>query len=316
MFFRVKRSGGRGYPQIVENRRIGGSVRQSMIANLGRADGLIASGALTSLLASGAKLTDQVLLLQALEADDGSLALDAKRVGGPMLFGPLWQELGIDEVLDGLQAARGFGFAVERAVFVATLHRLFVSGSDRDCVTWMADYKLPCAEGLALQHFYRAMAWLGEEIAPTPAGALAPRCIKDLIEERLFERRRDLFTDLSVVFMDTTSLSFEGEGGESLGECGYSKDFRPDLRQMIFGLVMDGAGWPVRDVARQYRARDGAAADRRSFARALRHRPGLRRRRSRHDLGRDHRRARGAGAGLHPGRARAHPQVGTPARAG
>ena len=245
MFFRVKKSGGRGYLQIVENRRLGGRVRQSVIANLGRADALIASGALASLLASGAKLTDQVLLLQALEADDGSLALDAKRVGGPMLFGRLWQELGIDEVLDGLLAARGFGFAVERAVFIATLHRLFVSGSDRDCAEWMADYELPGADGLALHHFYRAMAWLGEAVAVAAGPAPAPRCIKDLIEERLFERRRDLFTDLSVVFLDTTSLSFEGEGGESLGEYGYSKDFRPDLRQMILGLVMDGAGWPV-----------------------------------------------------------------------
>lgn len=243
MFFRVKKSGGRGYLQIVENRRLGGSVRQSVIANLGRADALIASGALASLLASGAKLTDQVMLLRALEADDGSLALDAKRVGGPMLFGRLWQELGINEVLDGLLAGRGFGFAVERAVFIATLHRLFVSGSDRDCAGWMADYDLPGADGLALHHFYRAMAWLGEtvEVAAGPA----PRCIKDLIEERLFERRRDLFTDLSVVFLDTTSLSFEGDGGASLGEYGYSKDFRPDLRQMILGLVMDGAGWPV-----------------------------------------------------------------------
>jgi hypothetical protein len=37
------------------------------------------------------------------------------------------------------------------------------------------------------------------------ANTLAPRCIKDVIEERLFERRRDLFSDLSLVFMDTTS---------------------------------------------------------------------------------------------------------------
>jgi len=36
-------------------------------------------------------------------------------------------------VLAELLKHRAFEFAVERAVFVATLHRLFVSGSDRDC---------------------------------------------------------------------------------------------------------------------------------------------------------------------------------------
>jgi hypothetical protein len=65
------------------------------------------------------------------------------------------------------------------------------------------------------------MAWLGEELEEKPGGALAPRCVKDLIEEKLFDRRRDLFTDLSAMFMDTTSLSFYGEGGETLGEHGY-----------------------------------------------------------------------------------------------
>ncbi len=278
-----------------------------MIANLGRADQLIASGALAALLASGAKLTDQVLLLQALDEDDGSLGLDGKRIGRPLLFARLWHQLGIGEVLDGLLAERGYAFAVERAVFVATLHRLFVSGSDRDCTSWLVDYDFPGAEDLALHHFHRAMAWLGEEAAPAEPGALVPRCIKDLVEERLFERRRDLFTDLSVVFMDTTSLSFEGEGGVSLGEHGYSKDFRPDLRQMILGLVMDGGGWPVcTEMWRGNRRCDSATADRRPLAPALWHRPGLRRCRPRHDLGRDHRRARGARPRLHPGGARAH----------
>jgi Transposase DDE domain len=146
-------------------------------------------------------------------------------------------------VLGELLADRGFEFAVERAVFASVLHRLFVSGSDRSCDKWMADYRIEGIDGLELHHLYRAMIWLGEEIAP--AGTLAPRCVKDQIEERLFERRRDLFSDLSLVFMDTTSLSFCGAGGESLGAHGHSKDHRPDLKQMILAVVIDGEGRPI-----------------------------------------------------------------------
>src|SRR4051812_31400620 len=76
------------------------------------------------------------------------------------------------------------------------------------------------------------------------APPFAPRTVKDLIEEHLFPRRRALFSELSVVFMDTTSLSFTGAGGETLGERGYSKDHRPDLMQMIVGVVIDAAGRP------------------------------------------------------------------------
>ena len=78
-------------------------------------------------------------------------------------------------MLDGLLAARAFSFAVERAVFVATLHRLFVSGSDRDCVSWMADYDIGGAQALCLRHFYRAMAWLGETVEEASGPFPAPR---------------------------------------------------------------------------------------------------------------------------------------------
>lgn len=246
MFFRLKKSGDRAYVQIVENKRVEGAVRQSVIATLGRGDELAASGALASLLASGAKLTDQVLLISALDEDEGgALSASAKRIGAPLLFGKIWERLGIGEVLAALLAERAFEFPVERAVFVSTLHRLFVSGSDRDCASWMQDYDIPGAAGLDLHHFYRAMAWLGEEMEEKARDALAPRCVKDAIEEMLFEKRRDLFCDLSAVFMDTTSLSFYGEGGETLGEHGYSKDYRPDLKQMILALIVDGAGRPI-----------------------------------------------------------------------
>ncbi len=246
MFFRIKKSGERAYLQVVENKRVDGAVRQSVIANLGRADALKESGALASLLASGAKLCDQVMLIDACDKNENSaFTVSAKRIGGPLLFGKLWERLGIAGVLKEMLKDRAFEFAVERAVFAATLHRLFVSGSDRDCVSWLEDYEIPGVEGLSLHHFYRAMAWLGEELEEKPAEALAPRCVKDVIEEKLFDKRRDLFSNLSAVFMDTTSLSFYGEGGETLGEHGYSKDFRPDLKQMILGPVVDGKGRPI-----------------------------------------------------------------------
>jgi len=50
---------------------------------------------------------------------------------------------------------------------------------------------------------------------------------------------------VEVVFFDTTSLYFEGHGGESLGQYGHSKDHRPDERQLVVGAVLDGEGRPI-----------------------------------------------------------------------
>jgi hypothetical protein len=248
MFFRLKKSGPRSYLQIVANRRDGRAVRQHVIATIGRIDELAARGGLATLLASGARLCEQVMLFSALENPEQSTRLSCKRIGGPLLFGRLWERLGVGAVLQELLAPRAFEFALERAVFVATLHRLFVSGSDRDGASWMQDYAIPGTGSLSLHHFYRAMAWLGEELPEERqdhATPFSPRTIKDEIEEALFARQRDLFTDLSVVFMDTTSLSFEGEGGDALGAHGYSKDHRPDLKQMILAVVVNGEGRPI-----------------------------------------------------------------------
>ena len=209
----------------------------------------------------------------------------------------------MNDLLDG----RRFEFSVERAVFVSVLHRLFVSGSDRSCEKWMSDYAIPGIDDLHLHHLYRTMGWLGEELEPAADGDLAPRCVKDAIEERLFERRRDLFTDLSLVFMDTTTLSFHGAGGESLGAHGHSMDHRPDLRQMILAAVLDGEGRPVctEMLVWKHCGHDGAVARGRPSPEALRDRPGMRSGGAGHDLGGDHRGAGGTGPGLHPVRARA-----------
>jgi transposase len=89
------------------------------------------------------------------------------------------------------------------------------------------------------------MGWLGELSIQLGHDARSLRCRKDLIEEELFRVNRDLFSELELVFFDTTSLYFEGQGGESLGQYGHSKDHRPDLKQMVVGAVLDGAGRPI-----------------------------------------------------------------------
>jgi len=91
------------------------------------------------------------------------------------------------------------------------------------------------------------MGWLGEPLIPTKASVnpLYQHFTKDRIEQKLFERNRDLFTSLQVVFFDTTSIYFEGEVGESVGAYGHSKDHRPDLKQMIVGVVLDAQGRPI-----------------------------------------------------------------------
>lgn len=246
MFVREKTINGYTYLYLVESVRENGRAKQRIIKNLGRKDAVLASGDLDRLAASVGRHAERAMVLDGIAS--GAPEFAPRRIGGPLLFGRLWERTGIRAVLDELLGSRGFEFAVERCVLVATLHRLFVSGSDRDCVTWMRDYDIPGSADLALHHFYRAMAWLGEELPDDEqAGAtpFAPRTIKDVVEEKLFDRRRDLFTDLSLVFMDTTSLSFYGEGGETLGERGHSKDYRPDLKQMIVALVIDAEGRPI-----------------------------------------------------------------------
>jgi hypothetical protein len=247
MYFRRKTSAGRAYLQIVESRREGDQVRQQVIATLGRYDELRASGQLERLLRSGARFAAKAMVLSA-AADDATNKIAVRRIGPALVFERLWEETGCRAVIADLASARGQKFALERAVFLTVLHRLFVSGSDRAAERWREDYAIDGIGGLDLHHLYRAMAWLGEELPAKDQDGrtpFAPRCHKDVIEERLFAHRRDLFTRLDLVFMDTTSLYFEGAGGATLGRHGFSKDHRPDLKQMILAVLIDGDGRPV-----------------------------------------------------------------------
>jgi transposase len=82
------------------------------------------------------------------------------------------------------------------------------------------------------------MTWLGEAIGQD-------RTMTDAIEEALYRHRQPVFGEVSLAFFDTTTLWFEGKGGETLGRRGHSKDYRPHLNQVVLGIVLDGEDRPI-----------------------------------------------------------------------
>jgi transposase len=247
MFFREKKAGARKYLQLVENKRRDGKPRQRVLATIGRMDKLEESGELEAILRSGARFSKKMIVISAHDKGE-TTTLSTQRIGPGLLFERLWKETSCQALIKDLVGGRKFVFDVERTVFLTVLQRLMKPGSDRQCDRWREDYPVSGTDRIRLHHYYRAMAWLGETLPEREqdgATPFSPRCTKDLIEEGLFSARRDLFTSLELVFFDTTSIYFEGEGGQSLGRRGFSKDHRPDLNQMVVGAVLDNDGRPV-----------------------------------------------------------------------
>lgn len=248
MFIRTQTNGDRTYLMLVENERIGGRLVQRVLHRFGRLDELQASGQIDALLRSLGRFADKLVVLDA-HAKGLATSTRTTCVGPALIFERLWRDSGIQEVLLRELASRRFDCSIERAIFLTVLHRLMAPGSDRAAERWKQDQAIAGSEPLHLQHLYRAMGWLGRALPATEqtgATPFAPRTRKDRIEEALFLRRRDLLNQtLSLVFFDTTSIYFEGAGGTTMGRRGHSKDHRPDLAQMVVGVVLDLDGYPV-----------------------------------------------------------------------
>ncbi len=274
MFVRLKRVRSYRYLQLVESVRAEAKPRQRVLATLGRVEELQAKGSIDALVSSLSKFSPNALALIAGESAPDTHAL---MIGPVLLFERLWQQLKLEQILKELLRERHFGFDVERAIFLSVLHRICCGGSDRHSHQWKEEQEIAGVSQLSLHHSYRAMAWLGQaepRTDPPVAGAATQpaevkgtqnsaasatqakssrgptpiyrwRGLKDKIEKSLWVERQDLFNNLSMVFFDTTSLYFEGAGGQSLGQRGHSKDSRPDLTQMIVGVVLDGQGEPL-----------------------------------------------------------------------
>jgi hypothetical protein len=161
--------------------------------------------------------------------------------GGTHLLDSLWRELRLDQFFSHALEARAFAQPVERALFALVAHRALTPASKLACSRWAgAGAWIPGLERggaeLDVQHLYRAMDFLH--------GAMPE------LQEHLYFQVTDLLSaDVSVLFYDTTSVSFyldeaDPEGG--LRRHGHSKKKRPDLPQIIVALAVNRDGIPVR----------------------------------------------------------------------
>jgi len=117
-------------------------------------------------------------------------------------------------------------------------HRMMDPASKLASWEWLLkEAWLPSTSGLQLQHFYRAMDFLDDCHEP--------------LEEALYAHRRTLFDRVELVYYDTTSTYFEcDESGDEpveygLRQRGYSRDERPDRKQIVIGLAVDQQGLPI-----------------------------------------------------------------------
>jgi hypothetical protein len=235
MFFRAKKSGSKNQPhhylQIVESFRDGKTVRQRVIATLGRLDHLQSTGQIDGLVKSLVRFSETMRVIAAVK--DPKITSCQTRVWGPLLvFERLWDQQRLPEVITLLAAGRRFRFDIERAVFALSLQRLCEPGSDLQGSCWLKTVESPAFEKLSLQHLYRATGFLFD--------------VRQELEKELFFRDRDLFNQqLDLIFLDTTSTyAYRAEESEYCKR-GYSRDYRPDLPQFILCVAVDARGWPV-----------------------------------------------------------------------
>jgi transposase len=219
----------RQYLYIVASVREGDKVRQKTIANLGRLDKLQEEGELDKLIDGLAAFSKNSWV----QTEAAKLMVhNAKEWGTELIFRHLWKKLGLQDILDDIVARTGSAAPTAEAIYAMVLNRVSEPLSKRAVSQWVDDIHRPEFSALRLRHYYNALDFLEEH--------------KEAIEFDLFHNVKNLFNmELDLVFWDTTSTYFTGEGPVGLAKHGHSKDHRPDRKQLMIGVLMTREGLPV-----------------------------------------------------------------------
>ena len=160
---------------------------------------------------------------------------EESREAGPVHVGyQFWLRLGVDAIL----GKAGLSERTRQLTCAMALNRLIHPGSELAMPDWIRSTALPDIlevdfQDLAEDALYRNLDKLHPQRVP--------------IEAALAERERNLFSlDQTVFLYDVTSTFFEGRAmANPKAKRGYSRDHRPDCKQVLIGLVVNRDGFPL-----------------------------------------------------------------------
>ena len=176
------------------------------------------------------------------------------RTAGPVHVGfQFWKRLEFDVILHRL----GFSAKAIQLTCAMTLNRLIHPDSEHAMPDWIRSTALGDIlgvdfTGLVHDPLYRNL----DRLHPNRAA----------IESDLVERERNLFQlDSTVYLYDLTSTYFEGQAKRNpKAKRGYSRDKRPDCKQVVVGLVISREGFPI-----AHEVFDGNTQDRKTLGHVL-----------------------------------------------
>ena len=166
--------------------------------------------------------------------DTDRIEIEQHREAGPVHVGnQLWRQLGLEEILGRAGLSKHARLLSE----VMTMNRLIFPLSELSMPDWIRRTALGDILGTDFSE-------LNEDALYRNLDKLYPK--RGQIERELAEREKTLFNlDDMVYLYDLTSTYFEGLAEMNpQAKRGYSRDKRPDCKQVLVGLVLDRDGFP------------------------------------------------------------------------
>ncbi|MBV8462253.1 MAG: IS1634 family transposase [Acidimicrobiales bacterium] len=164
-----------------------------------------------------------------------------------------WKRLGLDDILGAL----GFAPRLVALTCAMTLNRLIHPAAEYAMPDWFRSTAMADLLGVDF-------ARLPDDPLDRNLDRLHPH--RAAIESALAQRERSLFDlDETILLYDLTSTYFEGKAERNpKAKRGYSRDHRPDCKQVVVGLVIGREGFP-----RAHEIFEGNAQDRQTLGAML-----------------------------------------------